>query len=323
MPAGPGREVKFAAGIQGNAQSEVAPTVFLPHSGSDFGRMIEYKDNEDALGVRDKRINQVKLRDYGKGPIAGNVDIDTLMWLYQNVFGNAGVSASSGNIRTITFAKPTPGASRPYNTLYCVEPNVNEKFVGGVMDKLELMWATDSWMKYTSEWTTLKAETNTTALPSVPDSILFAPSGTKLESAQNVAGLSAGLENEVKSVKITISNETEPYPKLNSTEFASIPSKGLMIDIEIVALFKGFVERNKWIANAFESLRLTADAERARGAHDVITQQVLQFNKVKYGEFKPGRSLDSLMEQTINAKAYYDPSSSQEKTLSGIIRTNT
>ena len=323
MPVYSAREVAFAAAIQGAPTTETAPVYFLPHSGADFMRKVDWVQNEDAVGMRDKRLDQTAVRDYGSGPIGGFVDIQTMIWLMQNIFGNAGVSSVSGNVKTTSWDKPTASASRPYNTLYCKEPNVNEKFVGAVMDSLELNMAVESWMKYTAEFTSLKAEANTTALPAIPEPILFPPKNIGLYSANDVGGLSPGSEVEVKAVKLKIMNETEAYPKLNSLGFAAIPSKGLAVDLEITALFKDDTERNKWIANRFQALRILANAEKAAGTGSPsISQLQIDLNRVKYGEFKPSRGLGSLVEQVIPAMAYFDPTSGQGKTLSGQIKTH-
>ena len=322
MPIHAGREVNFAVGYQAVKNTAVNPTILLPHSGADFDHAIDYKKNEDAIGLRDRRIGQQKLREFGDGPVKGYVDRLTAEWLMRNIFGGAGVATTLSNTRTVVYAKTKAGSVPIYNTLYAKNPNVDEVFTGAVMGKLDLEIMTDSWMTYSADFISLSVEDNTTALGTVDEPILFAPQGTKLELAADTSSFGSAAEVAAKSVKIMVDPDIEAYPGINNIGYQSINSKGITVEFEIVMLFEDATQRDYWKGNNDRALRITADAEAAYGTGDVITQFQITLPRVRFDDFSSSRDIDGLVEQTIKGSAYYDFNTGVRKTMQGQIITH-
>jgi len=304
-----GRRVKLGVAMESSRGVGVAPAMAIPFAGLTLMPKVDSILVENALGQIADTEDRLIEEKYAEGEIEAPLRDQTFAYILASLIGaSPSSSGSSGEfVHDFTLANTNQHKSL---TLTVIDGIQSEMLKLAMINSLEITAELGGLVKYTAGFISkVGVNTTATATPSVEN--LFTKKGVQVKIAANLAGLDAASVLELKSLTLTINKNAERDSVLGSEEPIDVLNKQFSVEGSLNLTLESQAYRNYMLDNSKKAMRI-----------DIINPDVslntnnprlrIELPRVSFDGFEPDRSLEDIMKQTINFKAHYDLTNSQD-----------
>lgn len=313
MADGSGRKVNYGIAkesVRGTAIT--TPTfVLMQNDTPDFYNTNKDIENTATVGVLND-INAIEIdSQWAEGKIPIKVTDKTIGLVLLAALGTLSTGANadgSGNVKDHTITQSQSNTPQSM-TLFRKDGNSDQKFALAMLKTLELTGVVGEFIKAIPEWTS-KFGASASTTPAYTYENEFKMKYATVKVATNTGGLSGATAIPVKSFKLTITRDLNPYFVAGSLDVNEIFVQKFGVKAEIVLRYTDQTYENLSFNNTTQALLIdliNTDVTIGTSAHPELK---ITMPTVKIEAFKTDQSLDKMVEQTLSVTGMYDLSSS-------------
>jgi hypothetical protein len=303
-----GRKIAYGAAKEtARGTPETTATYWLPHLEASMQDKQTKALNESALGVIDKYNDSIVTETYAEGNIVGKVNIKSFgLILLATMGAESAPTDNTDGTYTHTFTRDNSNQSKAL-TLFRKEPNTDLKFALSIIKSLVIEIVTGEYVKYTAEFVS-KVGVTATSTVAYTDETEFTSKYATIKEASLIAGLAAATAVSVKSIKLTIERESEPYYALGSVTPAEIHNKTFNVSIEVEKrysdnTYKGYAFGNNKRAVL---ISLSNSDDLIGTASDKLPTITFQLPRTVVSEWEVDQGLDDIVMESFSLQGLFD-----------------
>lgn len=316
MADGSGRKVAFGIAketVRGTAQS--AATFYLQQLDADFFNKSEEIFNDSVIGVLNVNSASEIVKDYAEGTIGGKVLDKQFGLLLLAALGTVNTVANadaSGNVKDHTFTQSQSNTPQSL-TVFRKDANSDKAFALAMLRSLEITVVVGEFVRYTADFISKKGTTSTTTVAYALENE-FKAKHAVIKMASNTAGLSGATPIPVKSFKIKIERDVNPYYVVGSNDPAEIFVEQFKTSGEMVLRYTDQTYENFHFNNTIQAFSLTLTNSDVTIGTSANPKLVLTLPTVTTNEFKLDQKKENIVEQTVMFTGLYNIGSTAEIT---------
>ncbi|MFA5080302.1 MAG: phage tail tube protein [Candidatus Paceibacterota bacterium] len=289
---------------------EAAPTFWIPFSDLNFDEKQKRIDIDQAFGIVEDSLGQVKVSGWAEGSIKMPVYDKTIGLFLYALLGAVSSASHSGEtlVKDHTFTV-VQNLQHQALTFFIDDPaGADYKFSLGSIASLEFNYELNKFVEATA---TIKAKAGVvipaglTPVQSVENK--FTSKHVVFKLAATAAGLTAASAMTIKKLNIKIDDGLEVDESLNSAEPTDFLSKQISIEGTVEAVYQNETDF-KTVA-----LGLTKKAMRIDLINNDVTigsaanpEVRIDLNNVLFEPIATSRGLNGVVTQSVKFKAFYD-----------------
>lgn len=307
MPDFSGRKISVGIGKETTRGTSVAPTFWVPQLEIDFLDKMDKILNDSVFGVLDKFTQAEIVKQWSEGKIGGKVTDRSFGLMLAAIFGQTSTpSLHSGE--TIVYDHAFTGANSNTGlslTIARKDSNSNKRHSLVMLKSLEITVVVGEFVKFTAEFVGKLGVTGTDTVTYALDNEFKAKYAT-VKLATNLAGISGATAVPLKSFKIMISRNVEPYFVFGSNDPAEIFAKDLEVKGDFVLRYTDGAYNTLWANNTNQYM--VVDLLNTDVTLGVATNPELKLSlpKVMLKDWKIDQNKDNMVEQTLGFQGLYD-----------------
>lgn len=297
-----GRREGIGIGIEGTAGTAVAPQTFLKWLDQDIQNKTEVIENESALGVVEKINDSAVAAKWAEGTINGKVTAESVGFLLLGMFGTVSTGSATEGVYPHTFS--VNQSSLPTTLTFAhVTPLKTQRYAYGVVETFELNAEMGGWV--TVE-TAVKARAGASASDTLTiptGEAEFTSKNITVKKASSVAGLSGATAMSLRSVKLSLSRESEKHDPLGTDDAPEFDRGSFEATGEFVIRYTDTAYEDAFLANTASAMEI----KLANGS-DTLT---FTAGKVRFRELEKSSDLDEIVTQSVSFTCEFDETTSK------------
>lgn len=300
-----GRRIAYGIAKESVRGTAIATATFwVPHLEATFQDKQEKALNDSALGVIDKNNDAKVTATWAEGTLVGKVNITSFGLILLAALGTEAVGSVVSGTYVHTFTRNNTNTA-PSVTLFRKTPDFDTKLAMCMLKSLVIEIVTGEYVKYTAEWVG-QASTSATNTIAYVDETEFTSKYVTIKEATNVAGISGATAFSVKSAKITLEKEVEPFYALGSVTPAEIHNKTFNVMVEVEKRHTDETYKTYAFGDTARAVEL-----RLTNTDDLIgTAQnpeiVFTLAKAKVTEWEADQGIDDIVMETFTLQGLFD-----------------
>ena len=254
--------------------AEAAADFWIQKVDFDFIPQSDKAVDNSGLGVIDSRSESKVVLKRGEGSFGGIAYDRQLGLLLGLALGTWSTSADDpeAGVHTHDFTRLNTN-EHPSATIFAKDKNLDERYALGMINQLTLNIEVGDYVRLTGGFLSKDgAVTSSTPVYTAENAFLATHGAIKFDPT--IAGLGAASVTGLKSLRLTITKNTEGWQEIGSVEYADIVNKEFSIEGELTKVFDSNTERD-WSQNGTEeacSIVLTnSDVTIGTASHPVLS----------------------------------------------------
>ncbi|SIS11330.1 phage tail tube protein [Williamsia sterculiae] len=302
-----GRRVSIGFGVETTPGTSVAPSFFFKHLSLDFQRRKTNIKNESAMGRNEKYNDSADVAFWADGKFEGKVGDISIGYILANVIGAPVTTANadaSGTVKNHTFDISST-VLPPALTTTRIDPKTNRRHAMSYISDVEIKIETGGWLTVSGKISAKKGATGTDTRSFVYERE-FTSTHVFAKLANNVAGLAAASEVDVKTITIKLVRPVDPYIPLHASEPASFDLGEFEISSEVVLRYRNTTYEDLWYNNTIQAFQVTAsntDVTIGTATNPTLTFTV---PRARVNDFGMNTDLGNYVEQTLTIDGELD-----------------
>lgn len=303
-----GRKVAVGLARETTRGTAVAPAYWAKHLSLDFMQKSDKQYNESGMNVLDKFNESEVMKDWGEGKLEGKISDKTFGLILTSAFGAAPTTTTNADASTLvkdhTFAQnqTSEGATL---TVGLKDTLRDERYALGALDSLDLNIEAGQWAKFTATYKTKKPSASAGNTVVYVAENEFKGKFAVVKLAANVAGLSGASAITLRTLKLSINRNVDPYFALGSNDPNNIINKEVEIKGDFVALFDAVTHRDTFLNNTYQAMSITLTNTDVTIGTAANPKLVLTFPKVSFSNWGVDQGLGNIVEQTLGIQPVY------------------
>jgi len=311
---GIGRQVQF--GIAKEVTRGTAPSVpayYLAWADGLLDEKYENVTDVESYGVIEDSANQTRTKNYAEGVIKVPVtDVSFGLFLFSLLGTDTPTAEGSPNAVVYDHAF-TVAQNVQHQSIACYvhDPLAAQDYAHAncVVTKMDIEFALKQFISASVTIKGLKGTQISTLTPSQAVENRFVPQHVTFKVASSYSGLAAASATAIKSLKLTIDQNTDDDDVLGQAYPRDFLNKEFKIEGTLEAIFNGESDyKTAALANTYKALRIdikNTDVTLAGVGVTANPHLVIDLAKVFFTEFGLPRKLKDLVYQTVKFKASY------------------
>jgi len=279
---------KFNVGIgkESSRGVAVAPSFWLKPTSEEYNDAVEVKATERSMGQIEDSDDQVVIKNFSNGTIAGEV--------FDKSFGVL-LLAALGQVSSVQKSAPNTGvydhtysvlqsAQHPSLTLEIKRGDIEQKaYPLCVIDNLKLSASVNEYINFE---VSLRGKGGSASVsePVYVEENYFLSKHIGVKLAANYAGLGAASEIDVRSLELTISKNIEDKDLLSNDGPSDFLNKQVSIEGSLEMYFSGVYERDYALNGDAKAMQIVLENTGVTIGSNVHPKLVINLAKVKFSE---------------------------------------
>lgn len=262
---------------------------------------------EDSQGAR-------LVREWYEGELVGIVHADAIGYLFLNLYGavsSTEVVAASVYSHEFTLDQTI---THPALSLFRKDGGVNQEvYGGGVVSTLEVSASTEDFVRFTSTLQARNTQSNADT-PSYNTEYDFIGKDITVKVADTEAGLDGAEAVPLKTLTVRYDVGAIADYAFGSNNPADIYNAMMSIEIEFAKNYEDTTFEDLFKSDTYKYMQIevVGDADLGSGNNPSITWV---FNKAQVQNWERSGDSNSLVEETVTAKAFFNGSDGEQSTV--------
>jgi hypothetical protein len=224
-----GRLVTLGVAKEASRGVGVAPTYIMPQTSLSFDDKVQRVNSEVGLGsIMDSDEGYVTTL-YGQGDLEGNLRDKSIGLILYSLMGAVSTAGPTDSLYTHTF---TISESNTHQSLCFTvnDPNTKEQYTLVMVDSFEMTAELDEPVKFSASFMSKKGNSSTASMPALVSENVFTKKHLTVKFAADTGSLAAASSVSIKSITLTVSNNTELDDVLGTAEPEDIVNKQMVVE---------------------------------------------------------------------------------------------
>jgi hypothetical protein len=196
--------------------------------------------------------------------------------------------------------------------LFVKDPNTTEAYKLAMVNTLELVASLDDIVKLNVNFISKKGNAWGSLTPSFATEYKFTKKHVKIKVASDVSGLAAATQMPIKSLRLTLNQNTALDDQLGSAEPEDILNHQLSVEGELVLNYENETYKSLFTGGTAQALEIFLENDdETISSGSTKPSLKIQMPKVDFYGWEPGHGLEEVSSQTLSFKASYDVANSQ------------
>ena len=307
-----GREIEVGVGLETVRGTPVAPSRWIKKISANVLPRNEKVVDESTFGGLEDSDNARVTKKWFDGDIEGNLHADVAGYFFLNLYGSIVTTGIGTGAYSHAFSLEQD-IEHPTISVYRKDGSViNQKYGGGVVNTLEISATAGELVKFTSN-IILSTGASSTETPAYLTEYDFIGRDITIKVADTEGGLAGATALTVKNVSISFSSNAIVDHKFGSYN-PDIYNSAFGIEVSITKNMGDSTFETLFNADTYKYMQITieSEAEIATGKKASI---VLTLNKAQVQSWERSGDANSLVEETIGLKAFYNATDGEASTL--------
>lgn len=289
--------------------AETSATFWLPKMSLSYDDAITQTIDESSVGVIEDATDAKVVGKYAEGEFEGKIGDKSIGLLFLATLGTVSVSGpDQTSVYTHTFTVQED-AQHDSLTVLQDDPNQDYSYPLTMVDSFDLDVMLEEFAKVTVGFRSKPGSTATHS-PSYTVENNFLPQHGTLKYATTQAGLDAGTEVNIKSVKISIAKNVEDDMKIGSISAVDILNKQFSVEGEMELVFNAETFKTQMLADTALAIRIELTNTDVTIGSSMNPKLTVDLYKVKFSEFVRNYENDDIVTASVKFKAFYSISDS-------------
>lgn len=309
---------KIAYGIAPETTRGTAPaaaTFYLQQLSADFFNKNEEIMNDSALGVLNVNNASEVVKDWAEGKIEGKVLDKQFGLLLLAALGNVSTAANadaSGLVKDHTFTQSQSNTPKTLS-IFRKDGNSDRVHALATLKSLEIRVVVGEFVTYTAEFLAKKGATVSTTVAYAAENE-FKPKYATVKMAANTAGLGAATAVPVKSFKLTITRDLNPYYVMGSNDVNDIFVEQFSTSGEMVLRYTDSTYENQHFNNTVQAVSLDLRNTDVTIGTSANPRLQVTLPRVTTNDFTLDAKKENIVEQTVAYSGLFDLTTASEIT---------
>lgn len=287
----------------------VAASKWYPWMSLSFTPKNKKVYDNSAFGVLEEYSDAQIIQSWSEGKLDGRIADQSIGYLLYNLLGgySSALHASETLVKDHTFTESQSNIPQSL-TITHVDPNVDEQYPNGMVKEFDLDISQGKYVTFSADLVAAPGSTSTDT-PAVSQENSFTSKHAIVKLASNVAGLTGASAAVIKSLKLKINRNVEPYFNIGNNAPVDIYAQKLNISGDITLRYVDTTYKLLDFNNTTNAMLidlLNSDVTIGTSAHPELK---LQFNALKFENWTADQQLDKTNEQTLSFTGMLDFSS--------------
>lgn len=261
---------------------------------------------EDSQGAR-------VVRQWFEGELAGVLHADVFGYLLYNLYGTVSSSNVAGSVYSHDFSLQQ-SIEHPTLSFFRKDGTVNQDvFGGGMISTLEVSASTDDFVRFTANVMAKTGATNSDT-PSYDTEYDFIARDITVKIASSEAGLSGATAVPLKTLSIRYDVGAIPDYVFGAKTPADIYNAMMGIEIEFTKNYEDTTYEDLYNADTYRYMQVTIEGEADLGSSNYPTIDWI-FNRVQVQDWNRSGDANSLVEETVVLKSFYNGTDGEQSTV--------
>jgi hypothetical protein len=284
-------------------------TYWLPKLGFSFDNKANLVKSGESMGSIASETSGYITELWGEGEVEAEIRDKSFGLLLYALFGAVN-SADESGARKHTFTLDSDSNQHPSLSIAYKDPDNTQIFRRGMIDKLTIKVALDEIVSFIVGFQSHTSEGWTALTPAYVAENKFIAKHLSFYVADSIAGLAGASETAIRELELTIEKNVIRDKKLGSLESADILNTNFRITGRVVLNQENFTFRNYALNGNVKAVRINlTNNDRTIGTTNPTLR--IDFKKVIFEEWEADKSLEGIVNQSLNFTAYWDTATSK------------
>jgi len=299
------RKFNIGIGKESARGTKVAPAIWLKPTSEDFNDQAEVIATERSMGIIEDSDDQVVVKKFASGVIAGELFDKSFGYLLLGALGavSSAESADSG-VYNHTFTV-LQSAQHPTLTLEIKRGDIEQKaYPNAVIENLKISAGVNQYVMFEAD---IRAKTGETAsnTPSYVVENYFLAKDISVKLADDYDDLGSASAIDVKSVDIEIAKNIEDDDVLGTDGPSDFLNKQMVIEGTMVLNFATVYEKNYMLDSATKAMRVEMNNTAVTIGATSHPKLVIDLAKVKFSEAPITGGNNDIAQIEVKFKGFY------------------
>lgn len=304
-----GRLVELGVGKEASRGAGVAPAFWLPKVTFSFDDKITKARSTAGIGKLADSDEAFIVNRFGQGELEMNLGDQSIGYFLYSLLGTLSTSAPVDSAYTHSFSV---SESNQHQSLALVvkDPISTELYKLVMVNSIEIVASLDEMVRVTVNFLSKKGNAYSSVTPSYTAENRFTKNHISFKVASAVGGLAGASEISVKTLRLTINQNTATDDALNTAEPEDILNHQLSAEGEVTLNYEDETWKNYFKTPTDRAVQIklnNIDATIGTGTRPSLT---VQLPKADFFNWEPNYALDEIVSQTLSFKASYDVANS-------------
>jgi len=292
--------------------TKVAPAIWLKPTSEDYNDQVDVIATERSMGVIEDSDDQVVVKNYSSGTIAGEVFDQSFGYIILATLGKINSAAKVGDSGVYEHtASVLQSSQHPSLTLEIKRGGVEQKaYPLCVVENLKISSAVNEYVVYEVG---LKGKKGVAAssTPSYVVENYFLAKNIAVKLADNYAGIGSANAIDVKSLELNISKNIEDKDLLSVDGPSDFLNKQMVIEGSIEMFFSSVYERDYALNGTTKAIQIVMENSAITIGASSHPKIVINLAKVKFGEALIKGANNDLATVELSFKGFYSQTDSK------------
>lgn len=309
-----GKEIEFGVATEATRGSaESAADKWMRKVVANVVERANHALDETTRGRLEDGEGRRKVQSYVEGEVNGILHADVIGWLLSNIYGVVVSSNVSGSIYSHVFSLQQ-SIQHQSLSLFAKDGAVQQLvFANAMINTLEISAAIDDYVRFAANFIAASAADDTDT-PSYDTEYDFVARDITVKLADSEAGLSGATATKVKDISITWDQGLIRDHVVGSYTPDDVYNAKLMIEGNFTVNFADETFKDLYLGDDDKYMSITIEGEADLGSGNYPTITVV-LNKVQIMDWNRSGENDALVTETIAFRAFYNPSDSEQSTV--------
>lgn len=308
-----GKQIELGIGVESvRGTAKTVAEKWLKKISATIVEKVEKKIDESTFNVLEDSQGTRIVRKWIEGELEGNVHADALGYLLYNLYGSVSSTLVATGVYSHAFSLGNT-IQHPSLTLFAKDgANSQETFSNAMLSTLELSIVADDYLKFKAGFmaSVLAANSDT---PSYNTEYDFVGKDVVVKVATTEAGLTGAAAVKVKELTLTFDKGLVSDQVVGSYNPSDIFNTKMSIEGEMKLNYADDTFKDLFNTDVYRYMSITITGSQTIGtaSNPKIT---LILNKVAVTDWTREDTRDELVPQTIQFKAFYNATDSEQST---------
>lgn len=293
--------------VRGTAESTAS--FYLPKMSFSYDDKIDQVVDESSYGIIEDSTGASIVAKYAMGEFEGKIGDKSIGLLLLGTLGTVSTGApTQTTVYTHSFSVQEDNQCDSL-TIFQDDPNQDYKYALGMIDSFAIDVSLGSFAKVTCSFRSKVGETASLS-PSYSVENNFLPQHGTVVYASSLAGLDAGTEVTLKSVKLNISKNVEDDRRIGSVHAVDILNKQMAVEGSMELVFDAETFKTFMLADTAKAVRIRLTNTDVTIGSSLNPKLTFDLAKVKFSEFNRKYGNDDIVTVDLSFKAFYSTTDS-------------
>jgi hypothetical protein len=310
-----GRQLEFGIGVETTRGTAVttADKWFRNVTANVVPRTQKVGD-DSTRGVLEDSLGARVVRQWYEGEIAGVLHADAFGYLLYNLYGSVVSTLVTGSVHTHAFSM-SQSIEHPTLTIFRKDGSVNQDvFGGGVISTLEVSASTEDYIRFTANAMARTGSSNADSPTYTATDYDFIARDITIKVAATEGGLSSATAVPAKTLSIRYDVGAIADYVFGAKTANDIYNAMMSIEVEFSKNYEDTTFEDLYNADTYRymQIQIAGEVDIGSGNYPTITWI---FNRVQVQDWNRSGDANSLVEETVVLKAFYNSTDGEQSTV--------